>query len=56
VTCSFSLPSVVLTGSGQTSTLTVNTQATPKGAYSLILTGASGTLSHSTSVSLKLPK
>ncbi len=59
VTCTFSPASVVLTGSGQTSTLTVKTGVggpTPKGAYSLTLTGTSGTLSHSTSVSLKVPK
>ena len=58
-TCSFSPASVVLNGAGQTSTLTVKTGfggPTPKGAYSLTLTGTSGTLSHSTSVSLKVPK
>ena len=56
VTCTFSPALVVLTGSSQTSTLTVNTGGAPKGAYSLTLTGTSGTLSHSTSVSLKVPK
>ncbi len=42
------------TTTGTTSTVNVTTNGTPKGTYSLTITGTSGTLSHSTTVSLKV--
>lgn len=55
VTCTLSPTSVVL-GSSQTSTATIKTGGTRKGTTTLTLTGTFGGLSHSVSVSLKVPQ
>jgi len=55
MTCTLSPASVSLSGSSKTSTATVKTTKTPNGTYKLTLTGRDGSLSKSTTVSVKVP-